>query len=717
MESKKILTIIVPVYNNEGLVLRALNSIILSDKIEIVIIDDNSTDNSVQVIKKWISENKGFSIKLIQNTKNLGPGPTVNKGYNNMDNDPEAYVLTLCDDDYLLLPVEKLLKEIDGSDIIYFDMINNKGKIYKGNTVPGSSKIYKKSIIGKTRRSKKRFGGDKEFYHKIMDKNPTIKNTNLLFYYYDYPRKNSLMDVWHSTTADITIFTIAFNGYGKFLPKWIQYIKKQTLPPREIIVVLGKNHNAPIDKLSDVTIIYSDSDNMGMLRNLAVEKIKTKWMFYFSADDELLLNAVKDIMYYSKICDVIALKYKDDKYGEITVKDSAIMDNNSIKYWSRTKVPGYIAVKRIINNEVMYYEPIEIPNYPYLFKLASKNAKFKITDSPCAVYKRRKDSHGGSSAVNKKCGQYTNMINEYAKKYIINTNVGVKNKDKDIMDITVFTIVYNNYGGFLDNWISNILKQTMLPKSIIIVLGKNHDVNLTLLKKYDKIKIVEFDSDIMGVLRNQAVKSIKTEWMLYFSVDDNLHDNAIKEIYSQSLKYDVVGLRFIRQSKSGGKIERNSAIINHEDILRWKKYNIPGYFALKRKHKNKILYYENSDIPNLPHLFMLATLNLKIGLTNSICATYIKREDSHGDKALKRFYINDYYKEVDKRAEHYYFSCLKEEKTDKTLTIKVKKTFRDGNVIDKETGVGVLRKKNKTIIDVPYKRAKELEARGYAVII
>ena len=49
------LSIIMPVYNQEDLVLRALKSIPLNtDDIEIILINDGSTDNTLEIAKRWI---------------------------------------------------------------------------------------------------------------------------------------------------------------------------------------------------------------------------------------------------------------------------------------------------------------------------------------------------------------------------------------------------------------------------------------------------------------------------------------------------------------------------------------------------------------------------------------------------------------------------------------------------------------------------------------
>ena len=78
---KKILSIIIPTYNSESTLSRALESVLfkdnfISENVEIIVCDDFSNDNSVSTIRKL---SKGGLIKLVKNTSNLGPGVSRNK--------------------------------------------------------------------------------------------------------------------------------------------------------------------------------------------------------------------------------------------------------------------------------------------------------------------------------------------------------------------------------------------------------------------------------------------------------------------------------------------------------------------------------------------------------------------------------------------------------------------------------------------------------------
>jgi GT2 family glycosyltransferase len=82
-------SIIIPNYNGKHLLEKNLPNVFLAaeyykektkESIEIIIIDDCSSDESVAFIKFKISNFKKIQLKFIQNEKNLGFAPTVNRG-------------------------------------------------------------------------------------------------------------------------------------------------------------------------------------------------------------------------------------------------------------------------------------------------------------------------------------------------------------------------------------------------------------------------------------------------------------------------------------------------------------------------------------------------------------------------------------------------------------------------------------------------------------
>ncbi|MBI2653332.1 glycosyltransferase family 2 protein [Candidatus Woesearchaeota archaeon] len=76
-------SVVVPAYNEEKNIMTALKSLIKlkypKDKLEVIVVNDGSTDNTRKIVEKFIAQNKSFDIKLI-NKNNEGKGAALNKG-------------------------------------------------------------------------------------------------------------------------------------------------------------------------------------------------------------------------------------------------------------------------------------------------------------------------------------------------------------------------------------------------------------------------------------------------------------------------------------------------------------------------------------------------------------------------------------------------------------------------------------------------------------
>lgn len=121
---------IVPVFNGEATLRRCLSSILNQQysNIEIIIIDDGSTDGSVELIKNY--KKNDSRVKLIQNKENKGPLTSRIQG---MKNASGEYILFVDSDDYISETMcDVLFKIIDHAkmDVIEFRyMIEPSGRI------------------------------------------------------------------------------------------------------------------------------------------------------------------------------------------------------------------------------------------------------------------------------------------------------------------------------------------------------------------------------------------------------------------------------------------------------------------------------------------------------------------------------------------------------------------------------------------------------------
>ncbi len=70
---KPLVSVVIPVYNRENLIARCLKAIFLQtyENIEIIVVDNASTDRTWDVLKKY--EREHLNLKIFRNTQNLGP--------------------------------------------------------------------------------------------------------------------------------------------------------------------------------------------------------------------------------------------------------------------------------------------------------------------------------------------------------------------------------------------------------------------------------------------------------------------------------------------------------------------------------------------------------------------------------------------------------------------------------------------------------------------
>ena len=192
-------SVIIPVYNQEVLIKRTLDSISTRNNVEIIIIDDKSTDNTYKTLLDYKKEHKDKNIRLLHNMENKGVGYTYNRGLDEATGD---YIVRIDSDDYFYTSqFNKMVdKELDGTDMIYYNLEDNNGrelevKLSNRKGRCGAVKFIRREFIGDTRCPEIRTAEDRAFNDDLLTKYPTEKFTGRIVYHYNYPRKNSLTDL------------------------------------------------------------------------------------------------------------------------------------------------------------------------------------------------------------------------------------------------------------------------------------------------------------------------------------------------------------------------------------------------------------------------------------------------------------------------------------------------------------------------------------------
>lgn len=241
----KKISVIVPNYNNERFIYSCLESVISQQysNLEIIIIDDGSTDGSVDEIKRFISDYAKYNIRLMCQP-NLNASIARNRGLEVATGD---YVLFLDSDDLLKPDILKCMVdtyEDTGADLIMggFEYIDVKGRhlkyrhfenkpvIYDIKTsfatlidmspVP-SNKLYNLKLIKENNLwwGNVKIGQDLDFYLKYLTLCKKVIQINSIIYKYRIVKKSM------TRTYDYRIFDIVsvFDDIKKY---YIQNSKK-----------------------------------------------------------------------------------------------------------------------------------------------------------------------------------------------------------------------------------------------------------------------------------------------------------------------------------------------------------------------------------------------------------------------------------------------------------------------------------------------------------
>ncbi len=207
----KTLSIIIPVFNECKtivLLLDKINDVKLHENIskDIIIINDGSSDNTKDVILKYINENRFLNIRLISHDTNKGKGAAIHSGINlaigdfliiqdaDLEYDPEEYNI-------LLNPILKGKADVvygsrfmggNPHRILFFwHSIGNKFLTFLSNVFTNLNltdmescyKVFDSTIIKNIKLKEKRFGFEPEITAKIS-RIPNIRIYEIGISYY-----------------------------------------------------------------------------------------------------------------------------------------------------------------------------------------------------------------------------------------------------------------------------------------------------------------------------------------------------------------------------------------------------------------------------------------------------------------------------------------------------------------------------------------------------
>lgn len=323
MNRTPLISLIIPIYNSEDFMFDCLNSIINQTykNIEIICINDGSTDNSLAVIKSFAEKDPRVIVKTIvnngvSNARNLGIA--LSKG---------EYIIFVDSDDWLdLACIENIVNHprFEDAEIVMFPYIsehNNKSNLRKlfdddvlfqgeekkllsrkligplndeiikpsrldsYGTVWG--KIYKRSLIEDIIFVDLTHIGTAEdslFNMEVFNKARIILYTNASHYHYRKTNINSITSKYNPNLREQwkNLFNIIYT-------KFCNYDERQALSNRIAISVLGECLNEYLSSTPFVNIraVLNDTIYEEALAQFNIKRLPLHWkLFYYSAREK-----------------------------------------------------------------------------------------------------------------------------------------------------------------------------------------------------------------------------------------------------------------------------------------------------------------------------------------------------------------------------------------------------------------------------------------------
>ena len=197
-------SIIIPCFNEQNTIKEIVTSVknYINERDEIIVIDDGSTDNTIQILKNDL---KDIIDKLIVNHKNCGKGYSIRKGI--LSASREIILIQDADLEYHPSDYEKLLKPIKNgiADVVYgsrFIGSNERKVLYFWHTLGNKFltilsnfftnlnltdmevgyKLFKSEVIKDIEIEENRFGFEPEVTAKIAKKKLRIYEVGVKYF-------------------------------------------------------------------------------------------------------------------------------------------------------------------------------------------------------------------------------------------------------------------------------------------------------------------------------------------------------------------------------------------------------------------------------------------------------------------------------------------------------------------------------------------------------
>lgn len=294
------LSVIIPVYNVEKYIGECLDSVVNQsigiDNIEVIIVNDNSCDSTLDIISQYADKYPSF--KLISNKSNLGPGESRNMALKEVSSD---YVTYLDADDFISQNAyEDALSKINefNADLL----------IYNWETYTGSDYVEPINIHQQNTLENKLITDIKQNPKLFLSTAPWNKIYHRSLFKYLKFSKGFYED-------NIVAILALINAKRIFLSKdSIYYYRKNSDSTTENITVDSSIHlSNSIKEIFDLRYEYPEFLNYLKLLNINFIYDILFWIYYYNwtlADELKIINKLKSV--------IIPLKKEDiDRFKQL----------------------------------------------------------------------------------------------------------------------------------------------------------------------------------------------------------------------------------------------------------------------------------------------------------------------------------------------------------------------------------------------------------------
>ena len=268
------ISVVIPSYNSNQNIINCVKSIHYQKfkKFEIIIVDDCSTDESINNLKKFLKKKRIKKVNIIKNRKNLGPGPARNLGvkyskYQNIlfiDSDVIIKKNTLKNFSQLIGKYNVLVGVYDDSVTPGSILGNTKGIYYYTifNKKLIKYEIFDAAIAG----IKKKVFLQTSGYNLRMDKNIDFENEELSYRIREkneiyLTNKLKVKHVWPSNKKILITLLKRSSYFVEFKLIKKNYFSNEIIGKKELLKLL---HNA-VFSISLISNIFYGSINILVL--------------------------------------------------------------------------------------------------------------------------------------------------------------------------------------------------------------------------------------------------------------------------------------------------------------------------------------------------------------------------------------------------------------------------------------------------------------------